>query len=310
MAGQRFFGILAPRLHKETRSVPEWNDGTPMIDRLQITVLSDDHVAKADLLAEHGLSILIEADGQRILFDTGQGKVLRYNADALGIRLSGLDAVVLSHGHYDHTGGLAVLLPESSPSAIFLHPAALQPKYAKADGAPHRSIGIPECSRQALSAVHRQIVWTQSAIEVVPDIWCTGEIPRFARNEQTETGFFLDADGSDPDPLDDDQALFIETRAGIVVIMGCAHAGIVNTLDRVSALTGRDQICMLAGGLHLGRATNQQLEASADAIDRRNVHVLAPCHCTGMSAHSYLRARFHSLVQDVGVGTRLVLDER
>lgn len=281
-----------------------------MIERLQITVLADNHVAMPDLLAEHGLSMLIEADDRRILFDTGQGKVLRGNADALGIRLSGLDAVILSHGHYDHTGGLAVLLPESSPTAIFLHPAALQPKYSKADGAPHRSIGLPESSRQALNAVDDRIVWSRSAIEVVPGIWCTGEIPRLAGNEQTETGFFLDADCRDPDPLDDDQALFIETRAGIVAITGCAHAGIVNTLDRVSALTGHNEICMLVGGLHLARATNEQMEASADAIGRKNVRVLAPCHCTGMGAHSYLRERFHSLVQDVGVGTRLVLDER
>ena len=281
-----------------------------MIERLQITVLADNHVAMPDLLAEHGLSMLIEANDRRILFDTGQGKVLRGNAEALGIRLSGLDAVILSHGHYGHTGGLAVLLPECSPAAIFLHPAALQPKYSKADGAPHRSIGIREPSRQALSTVNDRLVWSRSAIEVVPGIWCTGEIPRLSGNEQTETGFFLDADCRDHDPLDDDQALFIETCAGIVVIMGCAHASIVNTLDRVSALTGHNEICMLVGGLHLARATNEQMEASADAIGRRNVRVLAPCHCTGMGAHSYLRARFHSLVQAVGVGTRLVLDER
>jgi 7,8-dihydropterin-6-yl-methyl-4-(beta-D-ribofuranosyl)aminobenzene 5'-phosphate synthase len=281
-----------------------------MIERLQITVLADNHVAMPDLLAEHGLSMLIEADDRGILFDTGQGKVLRGNADVLGIRLSGLDAVILSHGHCDHTGGLAVVLPECTPAAIFLHPAALRPKYAKADGAPHRSIGLPDSSRQALNAVDDRIVWSRSAIEVVPGISCTGEIPRLAGNEQTETGFFLDADCLDPDPLEDDQALFIETRAGIVVIMGCAHAGIVNTLDRVSALTGHNEICMLVGGLHLARATNEQMEASADAIGRRNVRVLAPCHCTGIGAHSYLRARFHSLVQDVGVGTRLVLNER
>ena len=116
-----------------------------MIERLRITVLADDHVAAPNVLAEHGLSMLIEADDRRILFDTGQGKVLRGNADALGIRLSGLDAVVLSHGHYDHTGGLAILLRECSPSAIFLHPAALQPKYAKSDNAAasfHRHSGV------------------------------------------------------------------------------------------------------------------------------------------------------------------------
>ena len=277
-----------------------------MIEHLEITVLADDYTASANLLAEHGLSMLIEADDWRILFDTGQGRVMCGNAHALGIHLSGLDAMLLSHGHYDHTGGLADLLRESSPSAIFVHPAALRPKYTKADKPPHRFIGIPESSRRALSDAHDHIVWSQSAIEVVPDIWCTGEIPHLPGNEAADTRFFLDADCRDLDPLSDDQALFIQTRSGLVVVTGCAHAGIVNTLDCVSALTKRDEIYMLAGGLHLLRASDKQLEASADAIGRRNVEVLAPCHCTGMGGHAYLRARFGSVVLDVGVGTRLI----
>jgi 7,8-dihydropterin-6-yl-methyl-4-(beta-D-ribofuranosyl)aminobenzene 5'-phosphate synthase len=186
----------------------------------------------------------------------------------------------------------------------------MQPKYAKSENPPPRSIGMPESSRQALDAVQDRIVWTRSATEVVPGVWCTGEIPRLPVNEETPTGFFLDADCRAPDPIADDQALFIDTPDGLVVIAGCAHAGVVSTLDRVSALTGHTQGLALAGGLHLGRATYNELEASASAIGRRNFQILAPCHCTGMRAQSYLRARFHSRVQDVGVGTRLVLGER
>lgn len=278
-----------------------------MIRRLRVTVLADNCVANGNLLAEHGLSMLIETDDRRILFDTGQGRVLRPNADILGLRLSPLDAVVLSHGHYDHTGGLAWLLQEAPPSAIFLHPAALQPKYARSDRLPHRSIGMPGNSRQALDALQDRIVLTRSATEVVPGVWCTGEIPRLPVNWQAETGFFLDPDCRKPDPIPDDQALFIETERGLVVVAGCAHAGVANTLDRISALTGHNDVLVLAGGLHLGRATHKQLEACANAIGRRNPQIVAPCHCTGMSAHSYLRARFRPLVQDVGVGTELII---
>jgi 7,8-dihydropterin-6-yl-methyl-4-(beta-D-ribofuranosyl)aminobenzene 5'-phosphate synthase len=281
-----------------------------MIDNLRITVLVENTARGADLLAEHGLAFWIEADGRRILFDTGQGKALLSNAEHLGISLDTAEFVVISHGHYDHTGGLKPLLELAKQFAVCLHPAALATKYAKEKAPPHRDIGIPGLDEQTLCRKTRRLLWTQGPTELIAGVHVTGEIPR--RNDLEDTGgpFFRDPACADPDLLIDDQALYLETPTGLVVVLGCAHAGVVNTLDYVAEISGYDRIYAVLGGMHLVGATQRRLEATVDALERYGVQEVGPAHCTGIRAASYLWWQSAFECFECSVGTTFAVEAK
>ena len=259
-----------------------------MIHDLRITVLVDNTARTADMLAEHGLALWIEADGRRILFDTGQGKVLRHNAERLGIPLDTAEMVVISHGHFDHTGGLRDVLHSGRQIDLYVHPAALEKKYGREKAPPHRSIGIVGFDEQTLRRQTQGLTWTRTPTKVMEGVRVTGEIPR--RNDFEDTGgpFYRDESCTEADPLLDDQALYIETPAGTVAVLGCAHAGVVNTLDYVAELTGRNRVYAVLGGMHLVRATPRRLEETIAALRRYGVQKVGTAHCTGMRAATYL----------------------
>ena len=281
-----------------------------MIADLRITVLAENTVRQTDLLAEHGLALWIEADGHRILFDTGQGKVLRHNATHLNIALDSAEMVVISHGHFDHTGGLADVVASNRHISVCLHPAALEAKYAQEKTHPHRSIGIPDLNEQALRRGAQWLLWTREPTQLIDGVYVTGEIPR--RNDLEDTGgpFYRDEACTDPDPLVDDQALYIETSAGLVVVLGCAHAGVVNTLDYIAELTGQTRVCAVLGGMHLVRAGARRLEATVAALQRYGVQRVGPAHCTGMRAAAYLWSRLPAECFECSVGSVFSIRDR
>jgi len=274
-----------------------------MVDDLRITVLAENTVRRADLLGEHGLAFWIEADGRRILFDTGQGRVLRHNTEQLGIPLDTTEIVALSHGHFDHTGGLKSVLGAQRQVAVYLHPAAVESKYARQNAPPHRYIGIPDFSEQALRRQTERVVWTHEPTELTPGVYLTGEIPRGNDFEDTGGPFFRDASCTDPDPLIDDQALYVETPIGTVVVLGCAHAGVVNTLDCIAELTDGDRVHAVLGGMHLVRADQRRLEATAAALARRGVQRIGTAHCTGTRATTHLWSQLPDRCFECCVGT-------
>jgi len=274
-----------------------------MIHNLRITVLVENTAQGADVLAEHGLALWIEADGHRILFDTGQGKVLRHNARQLDIPLDTAETVVISHGHFDHTGGLKDVLDTNEQTSVCLHPAALERKYAREKAPPHRDIGIPGLDEEALRRKAQSLIWTRGPTRLIDGVSVTGEIPRRNPFEDTGGPFYRDELCTDPDPLTDDQALYIETPAGLVVLIGCAHAGVVNTLDYIAELTGRAPVCAVLGGMHLVRANRERLAATVAALEQRGVRRVGAAHCTGMRATTYLWAQLPNECFECSVGS-------
>jgi len=263
------------------------------------------------LLAEHGLAFWIELGSRRILFDTGRSDILRHNADRLEIDLGSADAVVISHGHYDHTGGLATVLDcsDNQPCPVFIHPDALATKYARNSDGTSRSIGMPEKSQSAL--VHEsRIHATSCPTEIGDGLSVTGPVPRLTDFEDTGGPFFKDEKCHEPDELMDDQAVFLETPDGIAVILGCAHAGIVNTLLYIKELLPGRRIHTVIGGTHLVSAGARRMRKTVEALREFQTQRLLPLHCTGFAAAARLWKEFPGRVSICPVGTRLELEVR
>jgi 7,8-dihydropterin-6-yl-methyl-4-(beta-D-ribofuranosyl)aminobenzene 5'-phosphate synthase len=270
---------------------------------MRITVLIENTVGRHGLLAELGLAFWIDLGARRILFDTGQSVgVLTANAQRLGIDPASADAVLLSHGHYDHSGGLAAVLPKTRTMPVYAHPAALEPRFVRdPDGGSH-PVGMPEASRSALRR-HARLVAVTSPVDLGSGLSLTGPVPRITAFEDTGGPFFTDPDGRQPDPLLDDQSAFLETPEGLVVLLGCAHAGIINTLLFIRTLRPETPFRAVLGGMHLRNATQPRLEKTVAALRELAIGRLHPLHCIGFPAAARLWNDFPGRVATCPVGT-------
>lgn len=265
----------------------------------RITILVENTaVSPLGITGEHGFSALIEKDGHQILLDTGQGMSLENNARRLGIDLTAIDTVVLSHGHYDHTGGLPAVLYPPRGVRVIAHPDIFALKYAELDtprGKAHPFVGIrlrPEFLEHSLQAVFD---FKTEFTKIGPGIFFSGEVPRKTDFEKPDTRLKVEQNGElVPDPLKDDSSLLIETDSGPVVISGCAHAGIINTLNHFSGKTGHQSFHAVIGGTHLGfmGGPGPQLEQSMQALESYNLKLIAVSHCTGQEAAAICYNRF------------------
>lgn len=271
-----------------------------MNESVRITVLVENSVQSQGLAAEHGLSVHIRIGQRCVLFDTGPTDLIQRNAQALGISLNELDAIVLSHGHYDHTGGLDVVLQAATNARLYLHPAALEAKYSKKPESEARFIGMSGNTAQALR--RRGFTASTGWTRVSENVFVTGQIPRVTGYEDTGGPFFLDSEGQRPDPLTDDQALVIDLGRSVLLLLGCAHAGVVNTLDYVEQMMSGRKTGEVMGGFHLGSASEERIERTIARLRAANLTCLAPMHCTGWPATPKLWRAFPEIIRSAGVG--------
>ena len=276
-----------------------------MSDTIHMTILVENTAGRRDLLGEHGLAFWIDTGTRRVLFDTGQGIALEHNARRLGIDLASADAIVLSHGHYDHTGGLAIATQSAPEAVLYAHPAAFEKKYARNQDGSSREIGFPSPKDGALQDMCAKWTPTQQATEVFNRGFATGAIPRHTAFEDTGGPFFLDKDCHTPDPLDDDQALFFESSQGTVVLLGCAHAGVVNILRHIRELTCGRRIHAVIGGMHLHQASPERITQTIQAFRELDIEMIRPAHCTGATATAQLSAAFPDRCAPCPAGTTL-----
>ena len=260
---------------------------------IRITTLSENTAGMGDFLAEWGLSFLIQVDGYNVLLDTGAGISAVHNVDTLGIDLNSVDKLVLSHGHYDHTGGLREVLRKMKKDVeIIAHPDVWQAKYSKRKNEEGKYIGIP-FHQSELESLGARFVYSRDSFKISENILTTGEIPMVTEYETIDAALMIkENDMMKPDPLMDDRAVIIKTAQGLVIVLGCAHRGMINTIYHAQEITGIKDIYAVIGGSHLIGSSEERLWQTIAALKEINVQKLGLCHCTDLPVISVLAQEF------------------
>lgn len=255
-------------------------------------------------IAEHGWAVFIETDQGNFLFDTGQGKAIINNVRYFKKDLSTIQGIFISHHHVDHTGGLLSVLEEIGRVKVYSHPDLFKNSYS-ISGGNERLIGIP-FRREILESRGAEFIFNTDFKEIVPDLMLSGEIPRETPFEKGDKNQVLKTkEGYIKDPILDDQTLFISTKKGLIIILGCSHAGMINIINYAIEKTGQEHINTIIGGTHLGPATEETREKSIQALKKFDIEKIGVSHCTGLETSTRLLQEFGDRFFFCNVGTTI-----
>ena len=260
----------------------------------RITTLAENTSGKPHIIGEWGFCALVETQEATVLLDSGAGHGVIHNAEHLGVDLSRVDKIVLSHAHYDHTGGIMAVLKKIDKEVEVIAPLDLwAAKYSFRGGRKERYIGVP-FTREALESLGAMFTMTSEPVYITDSLITTGEIEITNVFEEVGEDYLKIkvADQYQRDPCTDDRALVVKTEAGLVVVLGCAHRCLINTLNHVRTITGEDRIHMVVGGCHLIDASDNVIEQTINALKALQIDKIGVSHCTGLHAGAMMAAEF------------------
>ena len=276
---------------------------------MKITTLIENKLGdKEGLHIEHGLSIFIQADNKKMLFDTGQSGNIIENAEKLGIDLSELDYVFISHGHHDHSGGLERLIKEVKPKFdLYVGDGFFNNKYSLREDGDYQFTGNPfdvEFLRNNNIPTHYV---NEDIIYLTENIMIFTNFSRKEEFENTNQTMYLKQDGEYiKDKFLDEISLGINTPKGLVVIVGCSHVGVLNIIDTIEDRTGLE-IYALIGGTHLVKEDDEKINMVIDYLREKGIHLIGACHCTGKQGETMLEQQLEDSFINNNTGSILVI---
>ena len=268
-----------------------------METRLRITILCENLVGRLVGSGEHGFSVFIETHQGNFLFDTGNGHSIVANSLALDKDLKTIKRIILSHGHYDHSGGLPEVLKLKGKVDVHVHPDVFIDRihvFEEEGQEKKRFVGLP-FKKSYLEFLGANFIFNKHFTQLEERIFLTGEVPRRTGFEKPDLRLVSEKDGKlGQDIFADDQSLIIDTEKGLFLILGCAHSGLINIINHVIAKTGKDKFHAILGGTHLDFLTPEQLEETTQLLKKTEIERIGASHCTGMRAAFRLHQEFGS----------------
>ncbi len=262
---------------------------------MKITIICENTVGRRVGLGEHGFSAFIETNGGNYLFDTGAGHSVVKNSLELNKNLRTIKKIFLSHGHFDHTGGLPEVLKLTGNVDVHAHPSVFLDRIHlinENEKEMKKFVGLPY-KKKYLESLGANFIFNTNFIEVEKGVFLTGEVPRKTPFEKPDPMLFADMDGKiTQDVFSDDQSLILDSEKGLILILGCAHSGMINIINYVTMRTGKDKFYAILGGTHLDFLTREQLEDSVNILKKMKIEKIGVCHCTGMRAAFRLQQEF------------------